>query len=246
MFDLEWLNYNPETPSFYVVLLSTLFAFFLSSVIAITYEYTTQSIYRRAHYLQAIVLIGVVAAMVMQAIGDSLARGLGIIGALSIIRFRTVLDDPRNITFMFASLGAGIATGVLGFGIAFTGTLVFCLGAIILRFSPLRNNNELIGEIKLQVPKSDEIQGVIEKHLSKECRDFELEQIRFLNPKRLKSYTEEGIPVVEELNRDNLQEYTYLIKLNRRGSVSDLAGTLETIAGLENLRLNFRKRPTKL
>lgn len=246
MFDLEWLNYNPETPSFYVVLLSTLFAFFLSSVIAMTYEYTTQSIYRRAHYLQAIILIGVVAAMVMQAIGDSLARGLGIIGALSIIRFRTVLDDPRNITFMFASLGAGIATGVLGFGVAFTGTLVFCLGALILRFSPLRNNNELIGEIKLQVPKSDDVQVTIEKHLSKQCRDFELEQIRFLNPKRVKSYTEEGIPVVEEFNRDNLQEYTYLIKLNRRGSVSDLAGELETIVGLENLRLNFKKRPTKL
>lgn len=246
MFDLEWLNYNPETPSFYVVLLSTLFAFFLSSVIAMTYEYTTQSIYRRAHYLQAIILIGVVAAMVMQAIGDSLARGLGIIGALSIIRFRTVLDDPRNITFMFASLGAGIATGVLGFGVAFTGTLVFCLGALILRFSPLRNNNELIGEIKLQVPKSDDVQVTIEKHLSKQCRDFELEQIRFLNPKRVKSYTEEGIPIVEEFNRDNLQEYTYLIKLNRRGSVSDLAGELETIAGLENLRLNFKKRPTKL
>lgn len=246
MFDLEWLNYNPETPSFYVVMLSTLFAFFLSSVIAITYEFTTQSIYRRAHYLQAIILIGVVAAMVMQAIGDSLARGLGIIGALSIIRFRTVLDDPRNITFMFASLGAGIATGVLGFGVAFTGTLVFCIGAVTLRFSPLRNNNELIGEIRLQVPKDEMTQKVIEKHLSKECRDFELEQIRFLNPKRVKSYTEDGLPVVEELSRENLQEFTYLIKLNRRGSVSDLAGTLESIPGLENLRLNFKKRPTKL
>jgi hypothetical protein len=246
MFDIEWLNYNPETPTFYVVLLSTLFAFFLSSVIAITYEFTTQSIYRRAHFVQAIILIGMIAAMVMQSIGDSLARGLGIMGALSIIRFRTVLDDPRNITFMFASLGAGIATGVLGFGVAFTGTAVFCLAALTLRFSPLSNNNELIGEIKLQVEKSEDVQQQIERTMLKQCRDIELEQIRFLNPKRVKTYTEEGVPVVEELSRENLQEFTYLIKLNRRGSMSALASSLEEVEGLENLRLNFKKRPTKL
>jgi hypothetical protein len=246
MFDIEWLNYNPDTPSFYVVLLTTLFAFFLSSIIAITYEFTTQSIYRRAHFIQAIVLIGMVAAMVMQAIGDSLARGLGIMGALSIIRFRTVLDDPRNITFMFASLGVGIATGVLGFGIALTGTLVFCCGAIILRFSPMSNNNELIGEIRLQLPKQDGVREGVEKILSRQCRDFELEQIRFLTDKRVESYDSDGRPVIEELSRDNLQQFTYLIRLRARGSVTLLAEDLNTIDGLEDLRLNFKKRETKL
>lgn len=246
MFDIEWLNYNPETPSFYVVLLTTLFAFFLSSIIAITYEFTTQSIYRRAHFLQAIILIGVVAATVMQAIGDSLARGLGIIGALSIIRFRTVLDDPRNITFMFASLGIGIATGVLGFGIALTGTLVFCVGAVILRFSPMSNNNELIGEIRLQLPKKDGIQEIVEQKLTGQCRDFELEQIRFLTDKRVKTFNEQGLPVIEEIGRENLQEFTYLIRLRDRGSVNKLADDLDELDGLEDLRLSFKKRETKL
>ena len=87
MLDFDALNYDPDTPGFYVILLSTLFSFFLSSLIAITYQLTTKSIYRRAHFLQALVLISMVAAMIMQAIGDSVARGLGILGALSIIRF---------------------------------------------------------------------------------------------------------------------------------------------------------------
>lgn len=246
MFDIDWLNYDPDTPTFYVILLTTLFAFFLSSIIAITYELTTQSIYRRAHFLQAVVLIGVVAAMVMQAIGDSLARGLGIIGALSIIRFRTVLDDPRNITFMFASLGAGIASGVLGFGVALTGTIVFCLGAVILRFSPMSNNQELIGELRLQVPKEDTMRKEIEKRLRGQCRDFELEQLRYLNPKRIKSFNEDGLPTYEELSRDNLQEFTYLIRLKNKASVTELSANLKTIEGLEDLRLNFKKRETKL
>ena len=114
MFNIELLNYDPSTPTFYVILITAVFSFFLSSLIAITYEYTTKSIYKKAHFLQSLVLISIVSATVIQAIGDSVARGLGMIGALSIIRFRTVLDDPRNITFMFASLAAGIACGMFG------------------------------------------------------------------------------------------------------------------------------------
>lgn len=244
--DLDLLVYNPDTPTFYVILITTLVAFFLSSLIAITYQFTTRSIYRRAHFLQAVILIGMVAAMVMQAIGDSVARGLGILGALSIIRFRTVLDDPRNITFMFASLGVGIATGVLGFSVAVTGTVVFCLGAIILRFSPLSRNTELIGEIRLQVPKEDGYRRAIERVLSSNCNDYELERIRYLNPKRVKSFTEEGVPIMEEVSRDDLQEFTYLIRLRDRVSVNTLSADLQEIAGLSDLRLNFQQRATKL
>ena len=246
MFELELLNYDPNTPSFYIILISGLFAFFLSSLIAITYDLTTKSIYRRAHFLQSLVLIGIVSTTIMQAIGDSIARGLGMLGALSIIRFRTVLDDPRNITFMFASLGAGIATGVLGFSIALTGTLVFCLAAIILRFTPMSDANELIGEIKLHVPKEDSQQGKIEKILNRHCVNIELNQIRFLNPKKVTTYTEEGLERKEEISRENLQEFNYLIRLKNSTTITQLTQDLEAHEGLENLRLNFQKRATKL
>ena len=54
MFDIGLLNYDPETPSFYVIFITALFAFFLSSLIAITYEYTTKSIYKKAHFIQSV------------------------------------------------------------------------------------------------------------------------------------------------------------------------------------------------
>ncbi|MFK7969815.1 MAG: DUF4956 domain-containing protein [Bacteroidia bacterium] len=246
MFDIALLRYNPETPAFFIILVTALFAFFLSSLIAITYEFTTRSIYRRAHFLQAVAMIGIVAATVMQAIGDSVAIGLGMLGALSIIRFRTILDDPRNITFMFASLAAGIACGVLGYGIALTGTLIFCVAAIILSMSPLSQANELVGEIKLQVPKVDESQDIIEKQLSKHCRNFELNKIRFLAPKKVKKLNEDGILVEDVISRDNLQEFTYLIRLRRSTTINRMTDEIGDIDGLENLRLSFQKQPTKL
>ncbi|MEM6395095.1 MAG: DUF4956 domain-containing protein [Bacteroidota bacterium] len=246
MFDIELLRFSPETPSIFIMLVSALFAFFLSSLIALTYDFTTRSIYRRAHFVQALALIGIVAAMIMQAIGESVAIGLGILGALSIIRFRTALNDPRNITFMFASLGAGIACGVVGFGIALTGTLVFCAAAIALRYSPMSEANELIGELRIHVPKENHLQGVIESILSKYCRNFELNRLRFLNTKRVRGIDESGTPTLEEINRENLQEFVYLIRLKGKKTSRELEEGIKTIEGLDSFRLNFQKQPTNL
>ena len=246
MFDIELMKFNPETPTFLVMLITALMAFFLSSIIAVTYEFTTKSIYRKAHFLQSLSLIGIVAATILQAIGESIAIGLGIIGALSIIRFKTNLEDPRNITFMFASLGAGIACGVSGFGIAMTGTLIFCVGAFIMRYSPLSNNNELIGTLKLHVPKEDRLQNLIEQKLGLLCRDFELDRLRFLRSKKGNPLPEEEYPVVNGVDRENLQEFVYLIRLKNATTITVLEEDMRKITGLEDLRLDFQKQPTKL
>ena len=253
MFDIDLMNVNPEAPSFMVMLITALFAFFLCSLIAVTYEYTTKSIYKKAHFLQAIILIGIVAATILQAIGESVAIGLVIIGALSIIRFRTTLNDPRNITFIFASLGVGIACGVKGFGIAATGTAVFCLGAILLRLSPLSNANELIGTLKLRIPKEDQFQVKIEKHLKEICRDFELDRLRFLTAKKSKILADSEIEIQQEeeeeeegIARENLQEFVYLVRLKDSTTVSILEANIRSIEGLQDLRLDFQKQPTEL
>lgn len=251
MFDIELMKFNPETPSFWVMLITALMAFFLSSVIAVTYEFTTKSIYRKAHFLQSMILIGIVTATILQAIGESVAIGLGIIGALSIIRFRTSLKDPRNITFMFASLGSGIACGVMGFGIAITGTLVFCAGAVILRFSPLSNAHELIGTLRLRVPKEDKLQKIIEQRLKIFCTDFELERLRFLNPKKptpaIEGESSEGDHTEGgAIDREKFQEFVYLIRLKNSTSIAALEENMTNIMGLKNMQLDFQKQPTDL
>jgi uncharacterized membrane protein YhiD involved in acid resistance len=246
MFDIDLMNFNPEAPSFMVTLITGLFTFFLSSVIAVTYEYTTKSIYKKAHFLQSLILIGIVASTILQAIGESVAVGLGIIGALSIIRFRTELNDPRNITFMFASLGVGIACGVKGFGIASTGTTVFCLGAILLRLSPLSNANELIGTLKIRVPKEDLFQLEIEQKLKLVCSDFELDRLKFLNARKNNSLLEDEVQLKDDIPRENLQEFVYLVRLKNSTTISRLQSNISSINGLESFQIDFQKQPTKL
>jgi hypothetical protein len=72
---------------------------------------------------QAHVLLCVAGALTMIIIGDSVARAFGIAGAASIIRFRTPVDDPRDITVLFLLMALGMATGLGLFAVAGVGTL---------------------------------------------------------------------------------------------------------------------------
>lgn len=125
-----------DYPTLLNVFYSLIWAFVLSSLIAITHKVTFSGHQYPKHFFQALALGSIVSAMVMMAIGDSLARGLGAFGALAIIRFRTRIQDARNIIFLFASLSVGLAIGVFGYTIAFVGTLLFCTMSLVLHYSP--------------------------------------------------------------------------------------------------------------
>jgi len=160
-----------EYPTFVNVLYSLIWAFALSSIIAITHKLTfTGSQYPR-NFFQAIALGSIVSAMVMIAIGDSLARGLGAFGALAIIRFRTRIQDARNIIFIFAALSVGLSIGVFGYTISFIGTIIFCMGAFILHHSPFSTKAGERGRMLVRV-KDLTIISEIEQILPLFCINF--------------------------------------------------------------------------
>src|SRR6188768_769468 len=128
-----------EYPQLVNITYSFAWAFLLSSIIAITHRLTFTGDHYPKSFFQSLVLGSVVTTMVMMAIGDSLARGLGVFGAMAIIRFRTRIDDPRDVLFLFAALSTGLAIGVYGFTISFVGALLFCLVAVALHFSPFKS-----------------------------------------------------------------------------------------------------------
>ena len=131
-----------DYPSFEIALYSLLLSFFLSTVIAYTYKFTYEGGVFPRHFFQAIVLSSMVTCMVIMAVGNNLAAGFGIIGAVAIIRFRTLVRDPRNIIFIFVSLSIGIANGVYGYAIAVAGTLLFSLTVTLLYFSPFGRSSK--------------------------------------------------------------------------------------------------------
>ncbi len=143
MFDFFPVELKSGFPTFLTAVYTLMWGLVLSSLVAITHKKTFTGFEYPDRFFQSMILATIVATAVMMSIGDSLARGLGIFGALAIIRFRTRIDEPKNLLFLFATLALGIALGVYGFSIAISSTIMFCTTAWILYwFVELRNLKE--------------------------------------------------------------------------------------------------------
>lgn len=119
-------------------------SFSLSQVLALAYLVSAPD-RLRSGFVSGLALGSIVTCMVMMAIGNSVAAGLGIAGGLSIIRFRTTLRDPRDLVFVFASLGLGLVCGLQAYEVAVVGTGLFVLagGAMTLAYgSPKQRKGE--------------------------------------------------------------------------------------------------------
>ncbi|WP_175489360.1 DUF4956 domain-containing protein [Neolewinella agarilytica] len=220
------------------ILLTVLLSFLLSSLIAFTYQKTTRYVKTPVDFLQAIILVAIVAAMVMQAIGDSLARGLGMLGALAIIRFRTNLREPRNMVFTFASLAAGIACGVYGFVIGIVGTIGFCTVTFILKYSPMSRMSPLVGVLSFNVPKYSEDVPELEAILNRFCSRYTKTRSQIYTPK-IKGIVEGDPP-------DKKIDYEYHFKLINEQDGKNLDTALSALETLESLKISFENFPEKI
>ena len=123
---------------------------------------------------QAQVLLCVAGALMMLIIGSSIARAFGIAGAASIIRFRTPVEDARDITVLFILMGLGMAAGLGGFAVAGLGTMFLCaMFPLLNTFSSARPRQMIVDiEAKGREIPVDHIQKVFAvNHVTFEPRE---------------------------------------------------------------------------
>ncbi len=96
---------------------------------------------------QAQVLLCISGALMMIIIGNSVARAFGIAGAASIIRFRTPVEDARDITILFILMGLGMAAGLGALAVAGMGTLFLCAMIPILNIFSSERPRTMMVEI---------------------------------------------------------------------------------------------------
>lgn len=98
--------------------------------ISTLYRWTYRGTSYSPGFVRSMLFMAMITAIVMLAIGNNLARAFGLVGAMSIIRFRTAVKDPQDIVFIFFALAAGLAAGVGMHMVAIAGTLM--IGLIVL------------------------------------------------------------------------------------------------------------------
>ena len=198
------------------IALSFLCSFFLSSLVALVYERTFQGLSWSRGLMQSMVLGSGITCLLMIAIGDNIARGIGIVGSLAIIRFRTNLRDPRDLVFLFAALGAGVACGVQSYIAAFIGVALFCCAALAMQASAFGIRRRYDGLVRFQLPAGPNAAERVAEIMRSIPRTFALVTLR-------------------DVSQGDLVDYTYQVKLGREADTVRLVQALEGLEGIRGL-----------
>ena len=107
-------------------------ALVIGILLSVVYRLTHTGLSYSQSFSQTVVFVSLIVAIVMMVIGGSLARAFALVGALSIIRFRTVLKDTKDMAYIFGALALGMAAGTSNYFLAGAGTIVVSILAFVL------------------------------------------------------------------------------------------------------------------
>ncbi len=113
------------------IIINLILSFIFGLIISLVYKKTHKGLSYSQSFMITNVFVSVIVCMVIMIIGNNLARAFALVGALSIIRFRTVVKDTKDTAYIFWSLASGMATGTGSYFLAFAGNFIISLIAYI-------------------------------------------------------------------------------------------------------------------
>ena len=153
----KYLATSSENVTVFNILEVMVISLILSMVIFLTYKITFSGVMYNRKFNISLVMLTLVTTMVMFVIGSDIALSLGMVGALSIVRFRTAIKDPRDTVYIFWSIGVGLSVGTGNYIVASIGS-VFLLGVLsIFSFSGIGKEDRYILIIRGNREKEEEI-----------------------------------------------------------------------------------------
>jgi len=197
--------------SFMDVFIALIVAFFVGLFIYYIYKKTFQGIMYSRSFNISLVMLCILTTFVILAVTSNVILSLGMVGALSIVRFRTAIKDPMDLVFLFWAIGAGIVCGAGLIPLALMGSVV--IGIVLLLF------------VKQRVVESPYIL-VFNCEKGKPEEDIQVTIQHFFPKFKIKSKTVNGKQLVEVV-------YEIRLKNNDTKFIEDL----NQIPGVENVSL---------
>lgn len=150
--------YSPQS-----IIINLTLAFILGVIVSLIYKKTHKGLSYSQSFMVTNIFVAVIVCMVIMIIGNNLARAFALVGALSIIRFRTVVKDTKDTAFIFWSLAVGMASGTGSYFLALSGTFIISIIALILHKTNF--GSFVKSEFILQFILNDKLQGTNEKYI---------------------------------------------------------------------------------
>lgn len=154
----------------------------LSYIIGLIYSKYGNSLSNRKKLIQTFVLLSVIVMLVITIVKSSLALSLGLVGALSIVRFRTAVKEPEELVYFFLAIAIGLGLGANQRIVTLVGAIIIIIYIIIQNLNAVKNvvQQNLIITISNTTVKSldeNEIIGILKKY----CSKVDLRRLDYVN-----------------------------------------------------------------
>jgi hypothetical protein len=182
-------------------------SFVLSAFIAWVYRFTHRNVSYSQSYVQTLVILGMLIALIMLVVGSNIARAFALVGALSVVRFRNAIKETRDVGFIFLVMGVGMAAGTRFYTLAIVAAVAISLIILVMyRFNWFAANVQR-QVVKVQVPPDGNYTQNIQDVLISLTSEFELISI-------------------ESIRGGALTELMYTVRLKKGTEPSELIAKL--------------------
>lgn len=212
-------TFTPES-----IVLSLLLAFVLGQFIAWIYYFTHSGLSYSRSFVQSLVLITVIVAMIMAIIGNNLVTAFGLMGALALIRFRNVIKDTRDIVFIFSALVVGMAAGSQSYALAILGTLLMCGIAVYLHVTNFGAHQPHNAFLRFSLEEHIGPQHSLPIILKQFCSDFTL------------------ISAQDNGFGSSLVEYAYQVMIKNAANNEKMLSELQGVKGIQEVSLTMQEQ----
>lgn len=199
------------TFSVWDVMFSLLLALVCSLVVAWVYRATHKNVSYSQSYVQTLIILGMLIALIMLIVGSNIARAFALVGALSVVRFRNAIKETRDVGFIFLVMGIGMACGTRFYVLAALATVFICAVILVIHRFDLFALDVRRQVVKVQVPADDaDSSRQIEDILIAATEEFELIS-------------------TESIRGGALVEHSYTARLSKGVEPSDLISRLRVV-----------------
>ena len=200
------------------VLTRLIIAALLGAVVGWIYQRTRPASETSSSLAITLVLLSILIAMVTQVIGDNVARAFSLVGALSIVRFRTVVRDTVDTAFVIFAVAVGMAVGASHPAVALCGIAIVGLAAWIMTRGQTALNGEAPYRLEVRVGLGHDADSILAPALKDHVRTRRLTSI---------ATAKQGMAI----------EVVYRVELQSDASAVELVKALNRIEGVQNVAL---------
>lgn len=206
---LKYFDASAGTLTIKEIVMGFIVAIIIAMIIYASYRFSHSGAVYSRKFNVSLVMITLITTLIMTVIGDNVALSLGMVGALSIVRFRTAIKDARDTAYIFWCVAVGISCGVQDFVVAAIGSAFVFVVMLVIGNSD--NNDRYLLIIRGDSSMSEDVPSVVEQYFGGKAK-FCVENVNRDKSEEIYEVSERLLKKSEAANNERVREILFKVK----------------------------------